>query len=216
MKSRPYLVARSRQHVRADRVDEGDAEGLDAGGAGRRSRGDTSSTTPSWRRHAGAPRAAACGAVVASALSCQRALKPVSPTCRSSGRKRPANDGCGQSDGERDLGRCRRPARTRARRCRPARRRSRRASGRCAPANDSATSAWKPRGCAACCVPGRTGTTAPSICTAALRTPRESPRATNSTGASQCSREPGAAPAGTQRRAVGPGGDAGAPSARSR
>ena len=33
MKSSPYLVARSAQHVRADRVHEGDAEGLDAGRA---------------------------------------------------------------------------------------------------------------------------------------------------------------------------------------
>ena len=54
--------------------------------------------------HGGAPSTAACGAVVASALSCQRALKPASPTWRSSGRKRPANDGCGQSDASVDAG----------------------------------------------------------------------------------------------------------------
>ena len=100
--------------------------------------------------------AAACGAVVASALSCQRAVKPVSPTWRSIGRKRPANDGCGQSDAS--ATRVLSPTGANASSPVPTSSTPISArSGRRAPANDSATSAWKPRGCDACCVPGEHG-----------------------------------------------------------
>ena len=61
-----------------------------------RSGGASAGTLP--KAQAEAPAEASCGAVVASAFSFQVARKPVSPTVRSSGRKRPANDGCGQSD----------------------------------------------------------------------------------------------------------------------
>lgn len=165
----------------------------------RRSSASPASPTLSSRRHAGAPAKVACGADVARALSCQRAVNPVSPTLRSSGSKRPPNEGCGQSDAS--VTRVLAPTGAKARSPVPTSSRPTSAwSGRRAPANASATSARKPRGWAAWPVPASTGTTTPSICTTALRTPRESPRATKSVGASHCKREPACCACGTSAR----------------
>src|SRR5664279_2452601 len=44
------------------------------------------------------PASSSCGALVARALTSQRALNPLSSTLLSSGRNLPANDGCGQGE----------------------------------------------------------------------------------------------------------------------
>ena len=139
MKSRPYLVARSLSTYGLT-GSMNDTPKVSTHGVRRASSGAGASPATSSSRHAGAPASVACGAVVARALSCQRAVKPVPPTCRSIGRKRPPNDGCGQSDAS--VTRVLSP--TGANASSPVPTSSRPTSariGRRAPANDSATSA---------------------------------------------------------------------------
>ena len=177
------------QRVRAHRVDEGDAEGLDAAGARRAPTAARGGVSP--KTQAGAPAAASCGAVVASALSFHRALKAgvadlrgraagsgrrttdAASRTRASTLRRVADRREGELAGADDLER-------HLRRERPASSRRRRRRRRRESRADAA--AWP--------VPGSTGAAAPSMRTAALRTPRESPRATKTLGASHCRREP--------------------------